>query len=521
MAKHYDVAVLGGGIGALAAAALLARRSWRVVVLGHGHRAATYAYDGIALARRSFTFLAAASPAWSRILVELAQSQTFRRRLMPLDPMLQVLGPDLRFALPPEPAGFAREIDREFPAVRRVVEDLYAELARAAVATDAAFDRDCVLPPGTFWERREVARVLSTVPHVGDGVHDASRVHAGGADAFLSELPRDHVYRTIVEVSARFASHACALPPFAVARLHGAWTRGVQRLARGEDELAEFLLERVRAHGGEVRLADRVASITHRGGRVTGVLVDGDEGPTGVQFVVADLPMRGLLDLAADYVPPRRAIAALPRMAQGEQRFVVSVVARSEGIPELLATESFLVPALGPADPARPAIHLQSGPSSVPGATLLVAEALFPVGGHPRPAVAREAVLRTVEHFLPFVERHYVVVDSVHDGRPLWDYRSGGRREVDRAKLRASGGSIDAEPMVARWNVDPPSFHGLGGEPLRAPLGNACIAGRTALPALGQVGELLAAWGAARIITRTDRRKERMRREMWSKVELG
>jgi len=43
MAKHYDVAVLGTGLGALAAAALLARRSWRVLVLGQGFRPATYA----------------------------------------------------------------------------------------------------------------------------------------------------------------------------------------------------------------------------------------------------------------------------------------------------------------------------------------------------------------------------------------------------------------------------------------------------------------------------------------------
>jgi hypothetical protein len=510
MAKHYDVAVLGAGLGALAAAALLARRSWRVLVLGHGHRPATYAYDGIALARRSFTFLAAPSPAWGRILVELAQSQTFRRRLIPLDPMLQILGPDLRLALPPEPAAFAREIDREFPAVRRVVDDLYTELARTGAAADAAFERDAVWPPGSFWERRETARIASSLPHI-----DAQ------AEAFLAELPRDHAYRTIVDAPARFASHACALPPFAVARLHGAWTRGVQRLARGEDELAEFLLERVRAHGGEARLADRASAVTTRGGRVSGVLIDGDDAPTGVQFVVGDLPMRGLLDLAADYVPPRRAVASLPRLAMGEQRFVVSVVVRSEGIPEPLASESFLLPALGPHDPGSPTLHVQRLPSNVAGAELLVAEALFPSGGHPKPAVAREAVLRTLEHFLPFVERHYVVVDSVHDGRPLWDYRSGKRREVDRAKLRASGGSLDAEPMVPRWNIDPSSFHGLAGEPLRAPLGNACITGRTALPALGQEGELLAAWGAARIITRTDRRKEQMRREMWSKVELG
>jgi hypothetical protein len=92
---------------------------------------------------------------------------------------------------------------------------------------------------------------------------------------------------------------------------------------------------------------------------------------------------------------------------------------------------------------------------------------------------------------------------------------------VERAVLRASGASSDPEPMVPRFHVDPPSFFGLAGEPLRAPLANACIAGRTVLPALGQEGELLAAWGAARVITRTDRRKEQMRREMWSKVELG
>jgi hypothetical protein len=47
------------------------------------------------------------------------------------------------------------------------------------------------------------------------------------------------------------------------------------------------------------------------------------------------------------------------------------------------------------------------------------------------------------------------------------------------------------------------------------------LVGRSVLPALGQEGQLLAAWGAARLITRTDRRKERMRRDMWSKIEIG
>ncbi len=99
--------------------------------------------------------------------------------------------------------------------------------------------------------------------------------------------------------------------------------------------------------------------------------------------------------------------------------------------------------------------------------------------------------------------------------------RSGARKEVPRAALRASGGSLDAEPMAARWKIDSPTFHGLGAEPIRTPLAGAFVLGPSALPALGQEGELLAAWSAARLITRTDRRKERMRRDIWSKIELG
>jgi len=151
MSKHYDVVVLGTEIGALAAAALLARRSWRVLVLGQGARAPTYFYDGIPLARGPSSLLAAASPAFSRVLVELAQSQTFRRRTIQLDPMLQVLMQNRRFDLPPDHVAFGRECEREFPEVRRVIDDLYAELARTNAAADAAFELDVTIPPGGFW----------------------------------------------------------------------------------------------------------------------------------------------------------------------------------------------------------------------------------------------------------------------------------------------------------------------------------------------------------------------------------
>jgi phytoene dehydrogenase-like protein len=520
MSKHYDVVVLGGSLGALTCAALLARRSWRVLVLGQGRKPAFYTHDDLTLARRTFTLLAYPSPAWGRVLVELAQSQTFRRRALPVEPMFQVLGPGVRLDVPPDANAFGAEVDREFGEVRRVVDALYEQLAAANAAADDAFGRDLVWPAGSFWERRETARVSETLPFLGAQTSDP-----------LAEFPRDHAYRAVVEATARFASDRTgALPPFALARLHGAWTRGVARLAGGEDELTDFLLERVRAHGGETRVSDRATAVVTRGSRVTGVQIDGEEAPVGAHFLVGDAPASELLQLAPKFLAGRRL--PWPRVVRGESRFVVSAVVRDEGLPAMLGTEAFLVPsepmasAFSSPDPRYAlGVHLQrvsGGPGNASGRSLLVAEALLSREAGPPVARARELVLATLEAFLPFVERHYLFVDSPHDGRPAWDYRSGHRVEVDRTALRAGGASVDVEPMASRWDIaDEELADGLGGEPLRTALGNAFVVGSSVLPALGQEGELLAAWSVARIITRTDRRREKMRRDMWSKVELG
>jgi phytoene dehydrogenase-like protein len=532
--RHYDVVVLGRSLGALAAAALLARRDFRVLLLGQGQRPCDYHFEGHLLRRRTFTLLSGTSPAWRRILHELAQTPRFRRRVEPLDPMFAFMSSGRRVHVPPDMELFVREVDREFPEVRQLVDELYATFAQVNAAADVAFERDSAWPPGSLWERLETGRLAATLPYI----------RGCSQNDLLGKFPVGHPYRSLVLWPAVFASHTAVtpeqLPPFAAARLHGAWTRGIQSLAGGEDELADFLLERIEAHGGECRLGGRAMSVIVRRGAVAGVLQDGDEETTSTSTLVTDLTGELLAELASGEGLTSRARREWPRLTAVAGRFVVSIVVRCRLLPDPLPQESFLVPAVAHRpDPRRPTIHLQRidtteqdrpehremlARTSMNDArrsdeALLVAEALLPVRGALTLLEAREAVLATLREYIPFLDDHLLIVDSPHDGLPLRDLSSGKPHDVDRIHVTQS--TPGAEPMQWLWKVDPPGWHDLAGEAFRGPIPGTYLVGPTVMPGLGQEGELLAAWSAARAITRRNRTRQRIRRQMWTKIETG
>ncbi len=516
--RHYDVIVLGRSLGAIATAALLARRDFRVLLFGQGQRPASYHFDQHCFRRRTFTLLAGASPAWRRILQELAQTPRFRRRTRGLDPMFAVLSPTRRVEVPPNLELFAREIDREFPEVRQLVDELYSTLAHVNAAADAVFERDAVWPPGSFWEALETRRAATGLPFVGQD----------RAADLLGKFPPGHPYREIVHVPASFATDLATssghLPALPLARLHGAWTRGVLSLTDGADELEQFLLERIEAHGGVCRLDRRVARIVVRRGVVAGVIEEGEEEPIGTSAVVGEQTGEALADLAnGDGVTPR-ARRDWPRVVAKTGRYVVSVLVGREALPDALPVESFCLPERGPLpDPRRPIVHLQRQDlpeeSGAPLRSLLVAEAVLPTRGPLTLLEAREAVFVAVKRHLPFLEEHLLALDSPHDGLPLYLYEDGIRKEIDRVHVHETAPT--PEPMQWQWSVDPGGFLELAGEPVRGPIPGTYLVGPTVMPALGQEGELLAAWSVTRVISRRDRARQRMRRQMWSKIETG
>ena len=512
--RHYDVVVLGRSLGALTAAALLARRDFRVLVLGQGQRPARYRYERFTLLRRAFTLLSASSPVMKRLLQELAQSPRFGRRTRELDPMFSMLMPDRRIEVAPDMELFSREVEREFPEVRQLVDELYSTFAQVNAAVDVAFERDAVWPPEGFWERLETGRAVSQIPFTG----------ASAPRDVLGKFPAGHIYRDVVLIPASFATDLAVppdqLPALVTARLHGAWTRGVSAMSQGEDELCEFLIERIEAHGGECRLERSAVRIVVERGRVAAVLEDGEDDPTGADSVVSDASGEVVADLAQGDGITKRALNDWPRLSPTVGRFVVTLAVKTSGLPDALGQEAFILPLSGEKqNPRHPVVHLQrlDSVAEAPDESVLAAEMLLSTRGPLTLLEARNALLTTLKEHFPFLPKHYLVVDSPHDGLPLSDFTSGTERNIDRIHLAES--TPGPEPMRWQWSVDPPGYLDVSGEPVRGPIPGSFLVGPTVLPGLGQEGELLAGWGAARVITRSDRRRQRMRRQMWTKIE--
>jgi phytoene dehydrogenase-like protein len=433
--------------------------------------------------------------------------------------MYVVLSPERRVEVPPDPEVFGGEIEREFSEVAGLIDELYDRIALANEATDHAFEREAVWPPSTWLERLETSRVTASLPYT---QKDA------GID-LLGKFPSEHPFRKLVTLPARFASGLAPgvpLPPLALARLHGSWTRGLNTMVGGAEELEEFLIDRITAHGGRCMFEGRATSLALRRGRVVGVVEESEEEAIGTDAVLCALSGEQVADLTGGEGVTKQAQTAWPRLTASSYRFVVSLVVKSIGLPTPLGQEAFLIPPKS--GRSLPEVHLQrlavqtarsSGDTKGPGhdETLLVAEALSPRSGERALSEERGAVLETLFFHFPHLEEHLVAVDSPHDGLPAYDYSAGPRRLIDRIHIKDTRPS--GEPMEPLWMADPPGYLGIGGEPLRGPIKGSYLIGQTVLPGLGQEGELLAAWSVARVLTKRDSVRQKQRHLMWSKME--
>jgi phytoene dehydrogenase-like protein len=504
--NFYDAICLGHGLAPLLASALLAKRGFRVLLLGQGEPPPSYELAGHALPRAPFTLTHSGSPALTRVFAELALRPLISRRSRTLAPAFQLVMPGHRLDLSARREVVDNEVEREFPAVRRPAEDFLRSSERAWEQLNQLVGEDLMWPPTTFFEKRAVSRAAQHHPF---GKDDAARP--------LAELADDHAFVRGVAARLRFldGSELGAGNPERELRQFAGALRATQ-IDLGYAGLWEMLVDSVRAHNGDVRLNDRADSIeVRRGGLGATHLVLSDE-RVGCHFLLSGLSMarlarvlsdRRLLDDMADELGAPR-----PRY----YRYVLNLVLPTDAIPEGMARSVLVVNDARKVD-GEQLLWVEVEPLAQTGRSVLSAEALVPALPPDDESAylsdMRERVLGSLDLLSPFLRNRVELIDSPHDGRPP--------RDVQRAlDLPAPGpsprGPGTMTPVYAHSRM---GMHGCTAMPARTPIKHLLLCNEQVVPGLGLEGTFLCAWSSARAVTRSLGRQW-MNRNRWTKVEL-
>jgi phytoene dehydrogenase-like protein len=495
--SYFDVVVCGSDLAGLVAAALLGRRGLRVLVCGFERLPATFTAAGHTLPRDPGLLPPPDAESVSRILRELNFLQIIRRRAPALQPPLQLILPRQRLDLGAAEV-VTREVRREWPGEADTIVRALERLAAASAMLDPLLGSDLTLPPDGFWDRREDARVEGQLPPAGEDL--------------LAPLGAEHPLR--VGLSALTAL-TCGFAPIdlnstVVARAYDLQRRGSYRLDGGLPALRALFFERIAATSGEIRERLTPEEVVVRRGKVVGLRVRPRDETIGLEHLVWADSVATLLPLCGDKASRKlREHAAAMRPAC--HRYTLCLVVRREALPEGMGPRVVAV-----RDPSQPllednALAITVGSDDRQGNVPLWVECLVPATASATPgylAVVRARVRDRLSRLLPFFERHLVVLASPHDGLPP---------ELPESEARGTPPDpVRATPMAVTAALSPelPRTLAVAGVPHATGIKNLTLASAENLPGLGREGELIAAWGAARLIAGGERRREGNRREI-------
>ncbi|MDY6938949.1 MAG: C-3',4' desaturase CrtD [Cyanobacteriota bacterium] len=353
------VIAIGAGIGGLTAAALLARRGYRVLAVD---RAIVPGGCASTFSRRGFTFdvgatqVAGLEPGgihhriFSELEIALPEST-------PCDPACAVYlpGETEPISVWRDPQKWQAERQRQFPGS----EPFWQLMGKLFTYSFAFQGRDPVLPPRNLWDLWQLTQAvrpdtLLTAPFTFSTVGDALRWFG---------LDEDTRLRTFLDLQLKLYSQVTAEE---TALLYAATALGVSQDPQGlyhlqgsMQVLSDRLVEALERDGGELHMRHSVEAIATDGNRVTGVTVrDLKTDRTRTEpadLVVANVTVQNLVQLLGgtdtEVLPTsmqgyRRRVDKLPNPSGA---FVVYLGVKAEAIPANCAPHlQFLYDPSGP-----------------------------------------------------------------------------------------------------------------------------------------------------------------------------
>ncbi len=476
--KHvYDVIVLGGQLGGAMAAALLAKRGYRVLLIEHDGMGHGYEHEGYLLPYAPFVAPALKGmPVVEEAFTELGLTTTVQRQLRPHDPNLQLVFPHQRVDLHPEEPRCASELAREFGPEGRTLSAAIAKATGQHEASDAFFKELPALPPDGMMEAWGVKGQIRKHP----GLDDELAVAAGSppADLLRGLLP--------------FISYLAEVKhPLAATRVLSQVLKSSHRYPGGREGFRELLLKKLADLGGDLLTKDHaegsVAELLELDGtKVLGVKLLQSETLYRASYVIAATDAGALRRLVPDKKKHRKLADMLELVTTERFLFNVNWVLPERFLPRgmgdllLLHTDDKeLGTLLVQTHAAR-----RVGRSDEDENRVVSAGAFIPAKSRDLGEAHLHGLVERIGGYLdwlmPFAKKEVSLVSA-----PYLD--AGGVR----------GARLLPHPLLS---VSAEQTLGITGLTQRTPVKNLFLASREVLPGLGVEGEFLAGMRVAALV---------------------
>lgn len=498
VSQHFDVVVIGMHRAGLIAAALLAKRGARVLLVDNGESCATYRRRGLRLPLvPTLVPVLDQAPHPRRVVEELALGPHLRTHVSPLHPAFQGILPGHRVDIAGEQSVTIDELVTEFPDLEEPIRDFFRKLSRLDQDLTRVLDEDPPLPPGNFRERLRGRSLVARAPQIAAPFTD---------EDLLTGIPKGHPLRDLFLAPLALFGHLAADPPsvFHAVRLLARYFGGTVGYPDRIGGLTTLLLGAARDAGVEIHRGAVVKELTLVGRRIDQMEIEDDRlvynaalfvantvGPFGdllppgkqhARFTAEQQTMRPVATLLTlNLVVERRVIP----VGMGEALFLLDGRRLPrEGQPEdpPVFLRRYPAQSIDPEARARPILDAAGDECEVLSAACPAPRADV-LRSPERLAALRELLYERVRRVVPFLD------DSLTDRSMAMDTAGW---DIEAQNRRAD--PLGAHPFFSHHGTP---FFGIGGRPPRTCFKNLVHCGPDVVPGLGVEGDFIGGLAAA------------------------
>jgi len=333
--SYYDIIVVGTELTGLISAAMLAKKGYRVLVVGHGNRANAYDFEGHSFIRRPWLFQGfETSESIKKVFVELALSLEMHNRPKPFDPFFQVVLPDHRLDVVAKDSLAQREFEREFPEDLKEIDAFFKTIATCDQRLAEALATPQVLPPDGFLEQRTYKKLVNGL--VGP--------HGQTVDP-LASFPARHPFRNFI-LAPVLMSTACDIPPYAplqMIRTTAHLRSGLFDIPGGIDGLKRVFIDKVKSNCGDYREKITVDHFVMKRGKLREIVLKNRREVIGCQAIVCNMDVKQFFQLIPQEDQKQRYHLKVLELQPSHLLYTINFALRPGTLPVGMGQHVFVV----------------------------------------------------------------------------------------------------------------------------------------------------------------------------------